>query len=151
MASHILLHWRWKLRVPLTRWQWSTRLHGITYCSTLKMEAAGSSETFIIIYQTTRHHIFFYPEHGSCGFLRNASHILPWRCELHGPPTWRRYSYIPGDCTPGLDEHYRTSRNEAKQSSFCLPSHTSLEFPACTNTECPISKVKVKLFLCLTN
>jgi hypothetical protein len=46
------------------------------------MEAAGSSKTVIIIYQTTKHHIFFYPEEGTCGFLRNASHILHRICEL---------------------------------------------------------------------
>jgi hypothetical protein len=41
------------------------------------MEAAGSSKTVIIIYQTTKHNIFFYPEDGSCGFLRNAGNDLP--------------------------------------------------------------------------
>jgi hypothetical protein len=91
------------------------------YSSTLKMEVAGASETFIIIYQTTRHHIFFYPEDAKCTLLLHGGAISQERVR------------------PVLTKTIATSRHEAKQFSFCLTSHMSLEFPACITTECTIS------------
>jgi hypothetical protein len=64
-----------------------TMLHGITSKkkltpSTLKMEAAGSSEMLVAIFEATRHHIqkdsnLFYPEDGGNVFLCNVSNAFP--------------------------------------------------------------------------
>jgi hypothetical protein len=47
----------------------------LTYTFTLKMEAEGSSETLVTLYQTTRHHI---PEDSDLdkSLLRDTSNII---------------------------------------------------------------------------